>query len=103
MSEFEITTAVSIISLLIGSVTAAIALITMRKKNKDDENKDLEKSVKNEMRMNRFGNMLESIQESTNKLVEGFTSNEKRISLLEHSVREQSKEISELRRKVDGR
>lgn len=101
MSEFSITTAVSIVSLLIASVPATIAIITLVKNNHEAENKDLEKSVKHEMRMDRFGALLESIQDSTNKLLDGFTSNEKRISLLEHSVKELAKEIDELRRKYD--
>lgn len=98
MSEFSITTAVSIISLLIAAVPASIALITMLKNNKEADDRDLEKSVKNEMRMDRFGSILESIQEATNKLLDGFSSNEKRITLLEHSVKELTKKVDELER-----
>lgn len=100
MSEFPINTTVSILSLLIAAVPATIAILSMMKSNKELEDKDLEKSVKNEMRMDRFGVLLESIQDSINKLLDGFTSNEKRISLLEHSVKEIAKELDELRKKA---
>lgn len=96
MSEFSITTTVSIISLLIAAVPATIAILSMMKSNKELEDKDLEKSVKNEMRMDRFGSILESIQEATDKLLDGFSSNEKRITLLEYSVEELTKKVDEL-------
>lgn len=79
---------------------AIVAIIGMLRTRRRDSDEVVRKEMENELRMKSFGDMLESINSSMTKLLEGFTSNEKRISLLERSIKDAFREINELKEEI---
>lgn len=91
---------IPLFSLCISGIMAIVSIIGMMKTRRKDNDESVRKSMENEIRMKSFGEMLESINSSMTKLLEGFTSNEKRISLLERSIKDAFREINELKEEI---